>query len=244
MLLLAILAWLLSLKHNNVTLIDSVWAIFFLVGIWVTLVFITPANPRPYLLLGLVTLWSCRLSLHLHIRNHNKPEDFRYQAIRARNEPNFRFKSLYLVFILQAILAWLISLPLNVVMQSANTLNIFDYIGMMLWLMGMCWQVMGDMQLAKFKAKADNKNKVLNTGVWRYTRHPNYFGESCIWWGYGFFAIAAGGWWSVISPIFMTYLLIKVTGVKLLEADIAIRRPDYLDYIKKTSTFVPWLPKS
>ena len=107
----------------------------------------------------------------------------------------------------------------------------------------MCFQVVGDSQLSQFKSHPENKGKVLNTGVWRYTRHPNYFGEACIWLGYGFIAVGAGAWWAMISPIFMIYLLIKVTGVKLLEADIADRRPGYSIYVKQTNTFIPWFPK-
>ena len=107
----------------------------------------------------------------------------------------------------------------------------------------MSFQVIGDAQLSQFKSKPENNGKVLNRGVWRLTRHPNYFGEACIWLGYGLIAMASGCWWAMISPIVMIYLLLKVTGVRLLEADIAKRRPEYKNYIEKTNAFVPWLPK-
>ena len=243
MLALALLGWSLSLRHNNVTIVDSLWAMFFLIATVTTFSLIQAPSERAYLVLLLVTLWSCRLSMHLHIRNHHQPEDLRYQAIRARNEPNFRYKSIYLVFILQAVLAWFISLPLNMASQSSNPLNSLDYIGLAIWVLGMFFQVVGDAQLTQFKSHQENKGKVLNTGLWRYTRHPNYFGEACIWLGYGLLGIAAGAWWTAVAPILMIYLLIKVTGVKLLEADIAERRPDYQSYIQKTSAFVPWFPK-
>jgi steroid 5-alpha reductase family enzyme len=216
---------------------------FFLMATAMTFSLQASPNDRAYLILLLVGIWSIRLSTYLHLRNHNKAEDLRYQAIRARNEPHFRYKSVYLVFILQAFLAWFISLPLNLASQSSSALNTLDWIGVSFWIVGMGFQVIGDAQLSQFKSKLDNKGKVLDTGVWRFTRHPNYFGESCIWLGYGFIAMAAGAGWGMISSVFMIYLLIKVTGVKLLEADIAERRPGYKDYAQKTNAFLPWFPK-
>jgi len=243
MILLALVGWSLSLKDNNVTVVDSLWAMFFLIATAVTFSLQTAPSQRAYLVLCLVAIWACRLSIYLHLRNHHKPEDLRYQAIRARNQPNFRYKSIYLVFLLQAFLAWFISLPLNLASQSSNALNLFDGLGIAFWVVGMGFQVAGDTQLSRFKSRPANKGKVLNTGVWRYTRHPNYFGESCIWMGYGLIAVAAGAWWAMISPLFMIYLLVKVTGVKLLEADIAGRRPGYSLYVKQTNAFLPWFPK-
>ena len=243
MLVLALLGWLLSLKDNNVTIVDSLWAMFFLIATAFSFSLLQSPSERAYLILLLVATWSCRLSIYLHLRNHHKPEDLRYQAIRARNQPHFRYKSIYLVFMLQALLAWFISLPLNVASQSNNALNTFDWIGVGIWIVGMSFQVIGDAQLSQFKSKPENNGKVLNRGVWRLTRHPNYFGEACIWLGYGLIAMASGCWWAMISPIVMIYLLLKVTGVRLLEADIAKRRPEYKNYIEKTNAFVPWLPK-
>lgn len=243
MVMLALAGWLVSLKRNNVTLVDTLWAIFFLSSAILTFIFFSTQSTRACLLLSLVILWSCRLSMYLHLRNHNKPEDLRYQAIRERNEPNFKIKSVYLVFMLQAVLAWIISLPIHAGMLATSALNVADYIGLGLWLIGMLFQVLGDTQLMRFKSNPSNARKVLNTGVWRYTRHPNYFGEACIWFGYGFIAIGASALWTIFSPILMTFLLVKITGVKLLEADIGKRRPDYLQYIKNTSAFIPWLPK-
>lgn len=243
-LLIACLGWSLSLKNNNVTVVDSLWAMFFLIATAITFSLLNAPSERAYLILMLVSIWSIRLSTYLHLRNHNKAEDLRYQAIRARNQPHFRYKSIYLVFILQAFLAWFISLPLNLASQSSNPLNTFDWIGVSLWTIGMFFQVLGDAQLSQFKSQPENKGKVLDKGVWCFTRHPNYFGESCIWLGYGLIAVAAGAWWTMISSIFMIYLLIKVTGVKLLEADIANRRPEYKIYVQKTSAFLPWFPKN
>lgn len=244
LLLLAVLGWAVSLRTNNVTMVDTMWAIFFLVATGLSFFLFAVPSVRAFLIFLLVIIWSCRLSIYLHIRNHNKPEDLRYQAIRQRNEPNFRIKSVYLVFVLQALLAWFISLPLSVATQSENPLNNLDFIGIALWILGMSFQVIGDAQLARFKSKPENKGKVLASGVWKYTRHPNYFGESCIWFAYGLIAAGAGVWWTMISPIFMTYLLVKVTGAALLEADISDRRPGYKKYIQNTSRFIPWFPKN
>lgn len=240
----AVAGWLISIKAKNVTIVDSMWALFFLIATAVHISQVGNPTPRAWLVLLLVATWAIRLSGYLHWRNHGKTEDARYQAIRARNQPNFAIKSLYLVFLLQVMLAWIISLPLIASTFSYLPLNAWDALGLALWMIGMTFQVTGDWQLARFKANADNKGKVLDTGVWRYTRHPNYFGEACIWWGYFALALAASAWWSVISPIFMTFLLLKVTGVKLLEADIAQRRPDYADYIRRTSAFFPTFPKA
>ncbi len=240
---MAFMAWALSLKNNNVTLVDSVWAMFFLFSTAFSFLAYAEPSTRAWLILSLVAIWSCRLTWHLYRRNHNKPEDARYQAIRARNEPNFRYKSLYLVFLLQAVLAWIISLPLHLVALSTEVLNVWDALGLLMWLVGMFFQVVGDRQLACFVAQTGNKGQVLTSGVWHYTRHPNYFGEACIWFGYGTLALAAGAWWALISPVFMTYLLVNVTGAKLLEADIANRRPGYVTYMQTTSRFVPWFPK-
>jgi steroid 5-alpha reductase family enzyme len=243
LLTLALLGWLISLKNDNVTIVDTLWALFFLLTTVVSFYFFSIHSQRAYLILGLVLVWSLRLSIYLHLRNHKKEEDHRYKAIRNRNEPNFRIKSLYLVFVLQAVLAWVISLPLIAAIGSANPLNWLDMLGVILWLIGIIFQVIGDYQLVRFKQNPKNKNKVLMTGVWRYTRHPNYFGESCIWFGYGLIGVGAGYAWVIISPVMMTYLLVNVTGASLLENDITERRPDYAKYIKQTNRFFPWFPK-
>jgi steroid 5-alpha reductase family enzyme len=206
---------------------------------------LAPALPeRAYLLLFLVTVWAVRLSLFITLRNWGTPEDRRYQAIRADNEPGFWLKSLYMVFALQAILAWMISLPLLGAVLGATPLGALDFAAVTLWLVGFGFEAIGDQQLAHFKADPTSQGKVLDTGLWRYTRHPNYFGEACIWWGYYLFAVAAGAWWTVIGPILMTFLLLRVSGVALLEQDIGERRPAYRDYTRRTNAFFPGPPKA
>ena len=145
---------------------------------------------------------------------------------------------------LQAVIAWIISLPLLAAIISSRPLNLFDGLAAALVLSGILFESIADAQLAAFKAKPDNQGSVMKQGLWRYTRHPNYFGECCVWWGFYLFAVAAGGWWSMLSPLLMTFLLLRVSGVALLERDIVERRPAYRQYIEQTNAFIPGLPKN
>ena len=147
------------------------------------------------------------------------------------------------MFLLQAFLALIIALPLMSIFNSDTAINNFDYIALTLWLFGMFFESVGDLQLARFKADKTNQGKVMDKGLWRYSRHPNYFGEFCIWWAFFLFAVASGYWWSIVSPLLMSILLLKVSGVSLLESTITERRPEYTNYSRTTSAFFPWLPK-
>jgi steroid 5-alpha reductase family enzyme len=191
----------------------------------------------------LLTLWAIRLAAHITWRNRGHGEDHRYQEIRKNNQPHFELKSLYIVFLLQAFLAVIVALPLMTVFSSNSGFNRLDYFALALWLTGMFFETVGDLQLARFKASSSNQGKVLNTGLWRYTRHPNYFGEFCIWWAFFLFAVTSGYWWSIVSPLLITLLLLKVSGVSLLESTISERRPEYACYSKTTNAFFPWFPK-
>jgi steroid 5-alpha reductase family enzyme len=240
---LAVGAWLVSLLRDDVSHVDSLWSLFFLAiaGAWYVLS--GAAGARATLVLVLVALWSLRLSAYITWRNHGQPEDHRYQEIRRNNEPNFRFKSLYIVFGLQALLAWFIAMPLVVAMNDPAPLRSLDAAALALWAIGLYFEAVGDAQLARFKARAANRGKVLDSGLWRYTRHPNYFGEFTLWWGYYLFAVSAGGWWTIASPLVMSFLLLRVSGVTLLEKDISERRPAYADYVRRTSAFFPLPPR-
>lgn len=240
---LALIGWLVSLLQRNVNLVDSLWSLFFLAATLGYLALTPEPGPRAALVLGLVALWALRLAIHLTVRNWGKPEDRRYQAIRARNSPGFAWKSLYLVFGLQAVLAWVISLPLFVAVTAPAPLNTLDLVGAGLMLAGLAFETVADAQLARFKRDPANRGRVMDRGLWRYSRHPNYFGEACVWWGFGLIAVAGGAWWALVSPLLMTFLLLKVSGVALLERDIAERRPAYRDYIARTSAFIPWPPR-
>lgn len=241
---LMILAWLISVAKRDAGIVDSFWSLGFLLAAVVYASALNETGPRTGLVLALVVLWALRLSVHVTWRNWGEPEDRRYRAIRARNEPNFAIKSLYLVFGLQGVLAWVISIPLLAAMGGSAPLSWLDALGVLLWLIGLVFEAGGDWQLARFKADPNNRGKVLDHGLWRYTRHPNYFGDCCAWWGYYLIALAAGGWWTIYAPVLMTFFLLKVSGVALLEQDIGERRPAYRDYVRRTSAFLPWPPRA
>src|SRR5690606_28393519 len=236
--------WLLSLARDNVSHVDVLWSLMFLAAGVFYFLALDEAGTRAVVVLVLLTAWSIRLAGYIARRNRGEPEDHRYRTIRANNEPNFRFKSLYIVFGLQGALAWFISLPLMAAMSSDAPLGWLDAAGIALWSVGMVFEAIGDWQLARFRRDPSNANRVLDCGLWRYTRHPNYFGNFCIWWGFYLLALAAGGWWSVASPVLMTVLLLKVSGVSLMESTITSRRPGYADYVRRTNAFFPGPPRA
>ena len=236
---LALAAWVLSTARRNVGLVDVFWPLFLLTAAAVC-VFVTPEpGARAVLALALVAAWSLRLAGYLAARNWNAPEDRRYRAIRARNHPGFAWKSLYLVFGLQAVLAWLVAAPLAAAIGTPGSLGALDAFGAALAAFGILYEAIGDAQLARFKADPANAGRVMDRGLWRYSRHPNYFGEFCVWWGVYAVALGAGAWWTVFSPLLMTVLLLRVSGVTLLEKDIGERRPAYRDYVARTNAFLP-----
>ena len=239
---LMFLAWLMSLALRNVAIVDVFWGLA-MAGAGVTWLLQAEGSPRGALAVLLAVLWASRLALHILWRSRGKPEDRRYREIRARNEPNFAFKSLYLVFTLQAVLAWVIAAPLFGAARSGSPLGVLDALAVALWLAGFIVQVTADLQLARFQQRPDAGRAVMNQGVWRYSRHPNYFGEALMWWSLWLIAAAGGAWWSFFGPLLLTFLLLKVSGVALTEKDIASRRPDYQDYIRRTSAFFPLPPR-
>jgi steroid 5-alpha reductase family enzyme len=223
LLVLGVAAWAVSTVRRNVGLVDIFWSLF--------------------LLLGLTTAWAIRLASYLAARNWNAPEDHRYRAIRARNEPGFTWKSAYLVFGLQAVLAWLISAPLAAAIALPGAAGLLGWAGAALAAFGIAYESVADRQLTRFKAQAENAGQVMDQGLWRYSRHPNYFGEFCVWWGLYLLAADAGGWWTLFSPLLMSVLLLRVSGVALLEKDIGERRPAYQDYMCRTRAFIPGPPR-
>jgi steroid 5-alpha reductase family enzyme len=233
-----------SLFKADVSIVDSLWSLIFL-ALCASYFLLTEATtPRGTVVLVLVTLWALRLSAYITWRNWGEPEDARYQAIRRRHSPHFALKSLWVVFLLQGALAWIISLPLLAAVAGSYPLSLLDAAAAVVVLFGVLFETIADAQLAAFKARPGSRGQVLDKGLWRYTRHPNYFGECCVWWGFYLFAVSAGGWWSIISPLLMTVLLLRVSGVTLLEKDIHERRPGYRGYIQRTNAFVPGLPKN
>jgi steroid 5-alpha reductase family enzyme len=193
-------SWLFSIVKKDVSFVDSLWSLFFLLAAVVFALDVETLSARGQLVLLLVAIWSLRLSIYITARNWGEPEDYRYQTIRKNNEPGFAFKSLYIVFGLQGVLAWIIALPLLPAITSNSSLTWIDLLALGIWTVGF-----------------------IDTGLWRYTRHPNYFGEFCMWWAFYLFAFAAGGWWSIGSPLLMSFLLLKVSGVAMLEQTISDR---------------------
>jgi steroid 5-alpha reductase family enzyme len=244
---LAFLTWVLSLIKRDVSIVDSVWSLFFMAATlyWWREQAPLSNGPRAPAVLLLVGLWSLRLAAHLTWRNWGQPEDRRYQAIRARNQPGYELKSLVYVFALQALLAWVIAWPILAVLKSPLGWHWLDGVGIALFCFGLLFESVADWQMADFKRRADDSSSVMNQGLWRYSRHPNYFGESLVWWGLFLLAAAAGApAWMIVSPVLITFLLIKVSGVPLLEQTMVERRPAYQAYIEKTSAFIPLPPKS
>jgi len=192
----------------------------------------------------LTTIWGVRLTLHIGIRNWGKSEDIRYAKWRVDHGSRWWWFSFFQVFLLQGVLMWIISTPLIAAQTSGfpTTLTPLDLIGASFWTVGFLFETFGDLQLTRFKSEPANKGKLLTTGLWKYTRHPNYFGDAVQWWGFYIIALAAGAWWSVFSPIFMTWLLMRVSGVAMLERTMK-HKPGYENYMHKTNAFFPWFPK-
>jgi steroid 5-alpha reductase family enzyme len=239
----AAITWAISVPKRNVTIVDTLWPLLFVIAAAVYAVASPAVGARSTLILALVALWGARLALHLGWRNRGHEEDRRYRDIRRRNEPNFTLKSLYLIFGFQALLAWVISLPLAGAIAAEAPLGPLDALGVALWAVGMVFEAGGDWQLARFKADPANAGRVMDGGLWRYTRHPNYFGDFCVWWGFFLIALSAGAWWSLAGPLLMSLLLLRVSGVTLLEKDIGERRPAYADYVRRTNAFFPGPPR-
>jgi steroid 5-alpha reductase family enzyme len=237
--LLAFAVWAASVVKRDVSIVDSAWSFLVLAPGLVTSALL-PHGPRAIVVLALVAAWALRLSGYITWRHRGQPEDRRYQAIRWRNEPHFAWKSLYLVFGLQALLGWLVALPLMATVTSPAPWNALDALGLALAMFGLLFETVADAQLARFRADPRNRGQVMDRGLWRFSRHPNYFGEFCLWWGLWLVALAAGAWWTVLSPLLMSVLLIKVSGVPLLEEDLRRYRPGYAEYVRRTPAFVPW----
>jgi len=242
---LMVVLWLVSLVLRNSSIVDIFWGMGFVISGWVYFAL----NPdgfllRKLLIALLVTAWGLRLSIHILRRNSGKGEDFRYQAWRKAAGGAWWWQSFFKVFLLQGILMWIISAPLLAAQfrSAPDRLTVLDFLGAAFWLVGFFFEVVGDLQLSRFKANPANRGKVMDHGLWRYTRHPNYFGDAAQWWGFYLIAAASGGWWTVFSPLLMTLLLLRVSGVPLLEKSLT-SRPGYDGYIKTTSAFIPWLPR-
>ena len=240
---LALVAWAGSVARHDASLVDRWWSALIGAAALAYAVALPASGPRAIVMGALLLAWALRLAIYITRRNWGHGEDRRYQAIRARHQPNFAFKSLYLVFALQALIAWIVAMPFLAGFARPVPWGLLDAAGIVVAVFGIVFEAVADAQMGRFKADAANRGQVMDRGLWRWSRHPNYFGEACAWWGFWLLACGAGGWWTVVSPLVMTVLLLKVSGVVLLEKDIGERRPAYREYILRTSAFVPWWPK-
>ena len=240
------LLWLVSVFIKNASIVDPFWGLGFVIAGVFYYYNTEGLEIRKLIVLTLLIIWGLRLSVYLGWRNLGKGEDFRYQQFRKDfGEKRYWWISFFQVFLLQGVLLWLISAPLLSVQfySGRSDLNYVDYAAIIIWIIGFSFEAGGDFQLARFKSDPKNKGKVLNTGFWKYTRHPNYFGDAAVWWAYGLFSVAAGSYWPLLSSLLMTLLIVKVSGVSLLEKTLKNTKPQYKDYVEKTPAFFPWFPK-
>ncbi len=237
--------WLVSIRLRDVSIVDPVWGPAFVLVAFVAAVVGVGDPGRRWLLFGLTAVWGLRLGGHLLARKLHEPEeDRRYASLREREGAAFVPWSLVWIFGLQGLLVLIVSLPLQVAAGRGGSLSWLVVPGCVLWAIGLLFETVGDEQLRRFKARPDSQGEVMDSGLWRYTRHPNYFGDFCVWWGLWLVALTAGGtWWTAIGPLVMTVLLMRVSGAARLERDIGERRPRYADYIRRTSGFFPRPPK-
>lgn len=247
-----VLLWLISLAARDASIVDIFWGPGFVVVAWAVFAWVTGhdlpdgGEARRLLLVSLVTVWGLRLGAYLAIRNLGKGEDYRYVAMREKAGGRFWLVSLGKVFLLQGTLMWVVSLPLQggQLPSAPDTLGALAWAGAGLWAVGLFFEAVGDWQLARFKANPANRGKVMDRGLWRYTRHPNYFGDFLVWWGIYLVALEGHGtWWTIVGPLVMTFLLLKGSGVAVLEKTIGSRRPGYEEYVRRTSAFFPLPPR-
>jgi steroid 5-alpha reductase family enzyme len=249
---LTTLLWLASLRLKDVSIVDLFWGFGFVVIACVSLWKAELSTDRGWCLAVLCSIWGLRLTLHLWARNHGRPEDYRYAEMREKRGSGFWLSSLWIIFWLQGAVMWVVSLPLQVGNVSTDEMSWLNHFGLVIWLIGFLFEAIGDFQLARFKRQAQKASSdaavgrgggVMDQGLWRYTRHPNYFGNALIWWGLTLVALQVDSIWLLISPILMTFLLLKVSGVAMLERSLAKRSSEYRDYMMRTSAFIPLPPK-
>jgi len=231
--------WAVSLRQQNCSIADVAWGPGILL---IGLIYYFTSDGRTlraHLTLALLAIWAIRLATHLYFRMRLQGEDFRY--VKWRDDYDHWWLVSYVkIFLLQAVVGWIISLPIYfaIVSVAPASLTILDYLGILLFVAGMVFEGLGDEQLRRFRADRANRGKVLDTGLWRYTRHPNYFGEALVWWGFGVIGVATGGLPGLLGPAIMTYLLLYVSGVALLESTL-IQKAGYIQYVGRTPPFLP-----
>ncbi len=238
--------WVISLVRRDVSLVDPWWSVAFLL-VTVRTAAATGLTPAKTLVLGMVAVWAIRLWLHLLLRSRGKPEDPRYAAFRQRfGAARYWWVSYFQVFLLQGSLVVLISAPLQLAAAASapDPIGYTQLAGALVFAVGFALEVAADAQLQAFRTDPARRGRVLDTGLWRYSRHPNYFGEALLWWGFWLSAVRYPyGAATILAPVLMTYLLLKVSGVAMLDAHLAATKPQYRDYIRRTSAFFPRPPR-
>lgn len=244
-LILMVSTWIVSVIIKNASIVDIVWGLGFVVVAWVGRVVGDGNDARQWLLTLLTTLWGLRLAVYLAWRNTGHGEDFRYRSMRKRWGSRFPLVSLLTVFGLQGTLMWIVSLGVQLGQADATPdLGLLALLGVVVYAVGLFFEVVGDAQLTKFKADPASAGRVMDRGLWRYTRHPNYFGDACVWWGLALIAAETGGGaWGLIGAAVMSFFLRRVSGVTMLERSLKKRREGYAEYIARTSPFIPRPPK-
>lgn len=244
--ILMVATWVVSVLIKNASIVDIVWGLGFVAVSWVLSWRVDGDSGRQTLLAVMVGVWGLRLGGYLAKRNIGHGEDFRYVLMRRRWGAKFPVVSLLTVFTLQGVLMWVVSLPVQFGSGDATPgVGPLAVIGIVVWVVGFAFEVIGDAQLARFKSDPANKGQVMDKGLWRYTRHPNYFGDALLWWGIGIVGAETGsGVIGLVGPVAMTVLLTRVSGVPMLEHSMAKRRPGYTEYVARTSAFIPRPPRA
>ncbi len=228
-------------KRNDVA--DVAWGLGFVLLSWSSVLLSGNFGFKNLFISILITVWGTRLAWHIYKRHKNKEEDYRYLTWRKEWGKYFYLRSYLQVFLLQGFFLYLVSLPVLFINFSKSIFSIIDLIGIIIWVIGFLFESIGDYQLKKFKEKPENKGKLITTGLWKYSRHPNYFGEVTQWWGIWLVSLLSPYWYiAIIGPITITFLITKVSGIPMLERKMA-ENPDFLEYKRKTSVFIPLPPK-
>jgi steroid 5-alpha reductase family enzyme len=246
--------WAISIAIEDSSIVDIWWGAGFVLLGWTALLIATWGEGMPWpgglvtLVLAMVSIWGLRLTFHLARRNLGHGEDPRYVAMREKAGASWRLRSLFQVFWLQGSIMWIVGLPVLVTVSSASlggstSIPSLAWLGVAIWAVGMFFETVGDLQLTRFKADPANKGVVMDRGLWRYTRHPNYFGDACVWWGLWVVAASAGHWWTFVGPALINFMLVRVSGKALLEKGMKQTRPGYAEYVERTSGFFPMPPK-
>ncbi len=237
--------WAISLVMRDASIVDIAWGSGFVLVSWVSNWLSDGNSTRSLVLVVLTTIWGLRLTLHIAKRNLGKDEDFRYQSMRRRHGDRFAIVSLYTIFGVQGALMWVVSLPVQLgQVRQEPSFGVIGILGLLVWGVGIFFEAVGDAQLARFKRNPANAGRVMDKGLWQYTRHPNYFGDCCVWWGLGLIAFESRiGFVVLISPVVMTVLLVRVSGAALLDKIMLKRKPEYANYVATTSGFIPRKPR-